>query len=207
MVRKTWPARRLYLFFPFIIFLGPNWCSYFDTSTNYGTYIRSEKITTKKKGTVVWPAMLFGGFKLQPEKLRPEKKRYSHLADGWNLCFLVGSNYNWKKLRPPPKKATVVWPMVEINLRYRLSCQNTNTNYYKTGKKYDQKKRYSRLVAGWSTKHKTQHTQTQQPTRWAMLPYVFNSTILFGGVNWWHSRTPIRCLPWKRIIVFQNCLN
>ena len=35
----------------------------------------------------------------------------------------------------------------------------------------------------------------------------FNSTILFRGVNWWHSRTPIRCLPGKRIIVFQYYLN
>ncbi len=24
----------------------------------------------------------------------------------------------------------------------------------------------------------------------------------FGGINWWHSRTTIRCLPGKRIIVF-----
>ncbi len=34
----------------------------------------------------------------------------------------------------------------------------------------------------------------------------FNSTILFRGVDWWHSRTPIRCLPGKRIIVFQYYL-
>ncbi len=35
----------------------------------------------------------------------------------------------------------------------------------------------------------------------------FNSTILFRGVDWWHSRTPIRCLHGKRIIVFQYYLN
>jgi hypothetical protein len=29
----------------------------------------------------------------------------------------------------------------------------------------------------------------------------------FGGINWWHSRTPIRCLPGKRIIVFQYYVN
>ncbi len=39
------------------------------------------KITTRKKGTFVWP----GGFKLQPEKIMTrKKKRYSRLADGWN---------------------------------------------------------------------------------------------------------------------------
>jgi hypothetical protein len=32
------------------------------------------KITTRKKGTVVWPAMFFGGFKLQPEKITTGKK-------------------------------------------------------------------------------------------------------------------------------------
>ncbi len=39
-------------FFWVLIFSSRNWCSYFDTSTNYGTYIRPEKITTRKKGTV-----------------------------------------------------------------------------------------------------------------------------------------------------------
>jgi hypothetical protein len=42
-------------------------------------------------GTVVWPAMIFGG-------------------------FLHQSNYDRKKLRPE-KKGTVVWLTVEINLR------------------------------------------------------------------------------------------
>ncbi len=60
-------------FFPVVIFSGRNWCLYFDTNTNY---LRPEKITTRKKGTVIWPAMFFGGFKLQPEKItiRPEQK-------------------------------------------------------------------------------------------------------------------------------------
>jgi hypothetical protein len=30
---------------------------------------------------------------------------------------------------------------------------------------------------------------------------------VFGGINWGHSRTPIRCLPGKRIIVFQYYVN
>ncbi len=37
----------------------------------------------RKKGTVVWPAIFFGGFKLQPEKITAGK-RYSRLAEGWN---------------------------------------------------------------------------------------------------------------------------
>jgi hypothetical protein len=32
------------------------------------------KTSTGKKGTVVWPAMFFGGFKLQPEKITTGKK-------------------------------------------------------------------------------------------------------------------------------------
>ncbi len=75
-------------FFPVVIFLGPNWCSYFDTSTNYGTYIRPEKNTTRKK----------------------------KVQSSGQLCFLAGSNYNRKKLWPE-KKGTVIWPTVEINLR------------------------------------------------------------------------------------------
>ncbi len=46
------------------------------------TYDR-KKLLPEKKGTVVWPAMFFSGFKLQPEK-----------------------NYD------PKKKGTVVWPTV-----------------------------------------------------------------------------------------------
>jgi hypothetical protein len=49
---------------------------------NYGTYIRPEKLLPEKKGKVVWPAMFFGGFKLQPENITTPKKRYSCLADG-----------------------------------------------------------------------------------------------------------------------------
>jgi hypothetical protein len=31
--------------------------------------LRPKKITTRKKGTVVWPAMFFGEFKLHPKKI------------------------------------------------------------------------------------------------------------------------------------------
>ncbi len=107
------------------------------------TYDRKKILPEKKVQSIVWPAMFFSGFKLQPEKITTRKKRYSRLANGWN------------------KSQITVCP---VKIR--------NTNYYKTGKNYNRrKKRYSRLVVGWSTKHKTQHTQTQQPTRWAVPPY------------------------------------
>jgi hypothetical protein len=80
-------------------FSGRNWCSYFDMSTNYGTYIGPEKNTTRKKGTVIWPAMFFSGFKLQPEKITTRKK-----------------------------KGTVVWPTVEIQVFRRVQI-TTGKNY------------------------------------------------------------------------------
>jgi hypothetical protein len=131
-------------FFRAVIFLGFNWCSCFDTSTNYGTYIRLEKIITRKKGTVVWPAMFSSGFKLQPDKITTQKKRYSHLADGWNTSQITVCRVKiWtpiitklEKIRTG-EKGTVVWS----------------------------------LVGAQNTKHKTQHTQTQQPTRWTLPPY------------------------------------
>jgi hypothetical protein len=77
-------------FFRVVIFWGRNWCLYFDSSTNYGIYIRPEKITTRKK-----------------------------VQSSGRLCFSAGSNYNWKKLRPE-KKRTVVWPTVEIHVFRRV---------------------------------------------------------------------------------------
>jgi hypothetical protein len=74
-------------------------------STNYGTYIQPEKITTRKKGTVIWPAMFFGGFKLQPEKIMTRKNKGTVV---WPTVEIV-SKYehqllqNWKKLQPKKK--------------------------------------------------------------------------------------------------------
>jgi hypothetical protein len=48
----------------------------------------------KKKRTVVWPAMFFSGFKLQPEKITTGKIRYSRVV--WPAVFSGGSNYNQK---------------------------------------------------------------------------------------------------------------
>ncbi len=49
---------------------------------------------TGKKRTVIWPAMFFSGFKLQPEKITTEKKMYSCPAVSWKL----------EKLRPKKKR-------------------------------------------------------------------------------------------------------
>ncbi len=54
--------------------------------------------TGKKKCTVVWPAMFFSGFKLQPEKIMTRKIITVESSD--RPFFPAGSNYNQKKLRP-----------------------------------------------------------------------------------------------------------
>jgi hypothetical protein len=127
-------VRQLYLFFQVVIFSGGskniagqttvpfwgglknflvcNWCSNFETSTNYVTYIRPEIISTRKK-------------------------RYSCLA---GHVFWQGSNYNRKNC-DPKKKVQSSGRQLKCISDNRLSCQNRNTNYYKTGKKYDPKKK------------------------------------------------------------------
>ncbi len=59
------------------------------------TYDR-KKLLPEKKGTVVWPAMLFGGFKLQPEKITTRRKKGAvvYLADGRNISD-NRLNYLW----------------------------------------------------------------------------------------------------------------
>ncbi len=58
----------------------------------------------KKKVQSSGRPCFLAGSNYNRKKLRPEKERYSHLADGWNLCFLAGSNYNRKKLWPEKKR-------------------------------------------------------------------------------------------------------
>ncbi len=124
----------------------------------------------EKKGTVVWPALFFRGFKLQPEKittrkkqgtvvwpmeaaqiwreLYDRKKRYSHLVSYVfrRVQITTGKNYDREK------KGTVVWPMEAAKKKVQLSgCQ------LETGKNYVRKKRYSRLVVG-LMEHKSQNT-------------------------------------------------
>ncbi len=109
-----------------------------------------------------------------------------------SLCSNTNTNYDWKKIRPEKKVqssgrlcfsagsfADQITTGKNTTGKKRYSCLADGLNKSQitvccvkiqtpiitTGKKYDWKKRYSRLVVGWSTKHKTQHTQTQQPTR------------------------------------------
>jgi hypothetical protein len=56
-----------------------------------GFKLQPEKITTQKKGTVVWPTVEIHVF--------------------WRVQITTGNNYD------PKKKGTVVSPTVEINLR------------------------------------------------------------------------------------------
>jgi hypothetical protein len=104
-------------FFPVIIFSGRNWCLYFDTSTNYGTYIRPENITTRKKrysrlaGHVFLRVQITTGKKLQPEKKGTVVWPTVEIHVFWWVQITTGNNYY------PKKKSTVVWPTVEINLR------------------------------------------------------------------------------------------
>jgi hypothetical protein len=63
-----------------------------------------DQIMTEKKGTVVWPlvamficfgrfvAMFFGGFLNQSTNYDREK-RYSHLAIGWNVYYVLLTYY------------------------------------------------------------------------------------------------------------------
>ncbi len=104
-------------FFPVIIFLGCNSWSYFDTSTNYGTYIRPEKITTRKKVQPSgWPCF-FGGSNYNRKKIPPEKKKVQSSGRRLKSMFFGGVQITTGKNYDPKKKSTVVWPTVEINLR------------------------------------------------------------------------------------------
>jgi hypothetical protein len=83
-------------------FSGRNYHSYrrpqttgpFFSGRNYVKIGFGGNVTTSKKGTVVWPAMFFSGFKLQPEKITTGKKK---------LTVVWRSVGNWKKLHPEKK--------------------------------------------------------------------------------------------------------
>jgi hypothetical protein len=94
-----------------------------------GFKLQPEKITTEKKGTVELSDRPFfsGGFKLQPEKIMTGKKRCSHLADGGD-SDLVGT-------LQLEKKRTVVWPAMFFS-GFKLQPEKIMTK----------KKRYSRLA-------------------------------------------------------------
>ncbi len=91
--------------------------------SKYEHQLRPKKITTKKKGTVVWPAM----FLEPPEKITTQKtKRYSHLTDEWNksqinVCrFKIQTHQLRLEKIMTGKKGTT-------QSSGRLSCQNANT--------------------------------------------------------------------------------
>ncbi len=70
----------------------------------------------EKKRTVIWPAMFFSGFKLQPEKITTGKK-------GTVVWPSVG---NWKKLSLE-KKGTVFWLSVGgQNTKHNTHHRNNN---------------------------------------------------------------------------------
>jgi hypothetical protein len=138
MVRKNIAGQTTVpFFFRVVIFLGCNWCSYFDTSTNYGTYIRAEKKYYQKK-------------KVQSSG-RP--------------CFLAGSNYNQKKLRPEKNKGTVIWPMFEINLRQPSVVSKYEHQLLQNWKKLQLEKKGTVVwssVGAQNTKHNTHRHSNQQ---------------------------------------------
>ncbi len=59
--------------------------TFFFSGRNYVKIGFGGNVTTGKKTTVVWPAMFFSGFKLQPEKNTTGKKAYSRPAVSWKL--------------------------------------------------------------------------------------------------------------------------
>ena len=72
-----------FLYFRVIFFSGRNWCLYFDTSSNYGTYIRPEKNTTRKKRYSRLASHVFWRVQITTRKNYDTKnKRSSRLADG-----------------------------------------------------------------------------------------------------------------------------
>ncbi len=129
--------------------------------SKYEHQLQPGKITTGKKGTVVWPAMFFE----PPEKITAGKKRYSHLANGWNksqnsywfffillvvvsvcvvFCVLCCLQNN-------PVFSSVTISHILKNENYELCfLAGFFVDQITTGNNYDRKKRYSRLAVGWN---------------------------------------------------------
>ncbi len=74
---------------------------------------------TKKKRTVVWPAMFFSGFKLQPEKITTRKTKRSVVQPS------VG---NWKKLHPERIGTVVSSRRLEGKTQNTTHIIDTTTN-------------------------------------------------------------------------------
>ncbi len=94
-------------------------------------------------------AIFFGGFLDQITNYDPNKKVQSSGMARWLYLFFPGCNL-LNKGRNPPKN-------IAHNIhfsKYEIWWHSRTPDCF-----------------GGSTKHKTQHTQTQQPTRWAVPPY------------------------------------
>jgi hypothetical protein len=112
----------------------------------------------EKKRTVVWPAMFFSGFKLEPEKITAGKKRYSRVV--WPAVFSGGFKFQPEKNTTRKIKGTVVWPMEAAQIwreRYDRGKkkQSSGRLCFSAGSNYNWKKirpkknRYSRLAVSW----------------------------------------------------------
>ncbi len=122
--------------------------------------VHRSKNYDRKKVTVIWPlvamsdcfgrflAIFFGGFLNQITNYN-RKKRYSRLGRPDDCTFFSGRNLN-EEGRNPPKNIAHNFHFSKYEIWWHLRTLD---------------------CFGGSTKHKTQHTQTQQPTRWAVPPY------------------------------------
>jgi hypothetical protein len=111
-------------FWGVVIFSGRNWCLYFDTSTNYGTYIWPKKLLPEKRHSHL-ASHVFRRVQITTGKNMTRKKRYSRLAKGWNKSQITVCRV---KIRTP-----IITKLEKIKTR--------------------KKKKYSRLVVRWSTNH------------------------------------------------------
>jgi hypothetical protein len=121
----------------------------------------------KKRYSCLAGHVFLAGSNYNLKKLRPKKQRCSRLAGGWKPCFLAGSNYNWKNYNQKKRYSWLVdsWNKSQITICHVKIWTPIITNWKKL--RPEKKK----VVIGWSTKQNTQHTHTQQPTRWAVPPY------------------------------------
>jgi hypothetical protein len=85
----------------------------FFSGRNYVKIGFGGNVTTGKKRTVVWPAMFFSGFKLQPEKITTGKIKRTVVRPS------VG---NWKKIRPEKK----VQSALVVGWRAKHKTQHTS---------------------------------------------------------------------------------
>jgi hypothetical protein len=130
----------------------------------------------KKKRTVVWPAMFFSGFKLQPEKNTTGKKKVQ--SSCLTSHFFRQVQITTRKITTGKIKGTVVWPMEAAEIWWE--CYDGKKKTYShlagyvfqrvqitTGKIMTGKKRYSRLAVSWKQEKITSgKNKVQSSGRW-----------------------------------------